>query len=496
MQQEILNPSAACVKHILICGTGLAAQMAVAAIARQVPAYMQITWLRAEGTQAHDVLYGGIATPAAYDFNLMAGVDEPTLILESNTAFAYGTHYRGWNGGRPDWVQAFQAPFPVWEGVLFYHYLLQRGLTDIGPWLVAAQAARHGVFAHPPEDQRHPLSAAEYGYQFEPAAYGALFERGLPKGITTLTGDIVRVERDGEAISSVELKDGRSLKADLYVDCTGPDARLAGPSGRNLTGGQGLRFMASRAPERPLGPPHRTVSAGRFGWTARTHVEGAALHLTIHAAADEDAALAAHGVAPAFAGAFATGWRAAAWSGNCVALGQAAGVAEPLTPAPFLLLQRDVERLVTLLPASLDMKVEQREFNRQFTEDYRNAFLFNQSLFVGEDRPAGTYWEAARAAPRDERLTQKIEQFESRGLHVAYDLEPFGQEDWIIQHFGMGRRAERYDRVADHTPRAAMDRHLDEMRQAIAAAVRTMPPHGAYRQNFANFLQQQSGALS
>ncbi len=474
-------------KHILVCGSGLAAQMTVAALSAQVPDTLRITWLKAPDTAGRDVLYGNVAPPSAYDFNLNIGLDEPALVLRGAVSFAFGTQYMDWGPDRRTWIQAFHAPFPVLNGVLFYHYLLRQGVSDLAPYLVSAFAASTGAFAHPPEDQRHPLSRAEYGYQFDHEAYGALFEALVPPAVTRILSAIAAVHRDDDDIRSVELIDGRTLAADLFIDCTGPQARLGAP----LPTGRQLGFLSGSSLSADLGAPVRTVKAGAYGWTSETAGDGKAHRLTVYDRQDRDLAVEAHGESAAVEADFTVGRRAQAWLGNCVAIGQAAGVVEPVTPAPFMLLQRDIERLLTLLPASADMAVERREFNRQYTEDYRNAELFNRALFASKAAPTTAYWKAAAASAPDERLAAKLEQFESRGLHVAYDLEPFEREDWIIMHFGMGRCPERHDRIADQMPDEALGRYLKDMKDSIAQAVKSMPPHAAYRQGLVGFLRQQ-----
>lgn len=474
-------------QHVVVCGSGLAAQMTVAALSAQVPDTLRITWLKVPDTAGHDVLYGNVAPPSAYDFNLNIGIDEPALILRGAVSFAFGTQYADWGADHRTWLQAFHAPFPVLNGVLFYHYVLRQGAPDLAPFLVSAEAAANGAFAHPPEDQRHPLSRAEYGYLFDPEAYGAAFEAEVAPSITRILSAITAVHRDGDDIRSIELIDGRTLAADLFIDCTGPQARL----GASLSTGRPLGFLAGDIPSAESDAPVRTVKAGVYGWTAETAIDTKARRLTVYDLADRDLALKAHGASAAVEADFTAGHRAQAWVGNCVAVGQAAGVVEPVTPAPFILLQRDIDRLLSLLPASAEMAVERREFNRQYAEDYRNAGLFNRALFVSKAAPSGAYWKAAAAPALDERLAAKLEQFESRGLYVAYDLEPFEREDWIIMHFGMGRYPERHDRMADQMPAEALGRYLADMKGSIAQAVKSMPPHSVYRRGLVNFLQQQ-----
>jgi tryptophan halogenase len=156
----------------------------------------------------------------------------------------------------------------------------------------------------------------------------------------------------------------------------------------------------------------------------------------------------------------------------------------------MLLLQRDIERLLSLIPVSRDMSVERREYNRQSDEDYVHAEIFNRALF--ETRPVAetAYWRAACAEAMHEKLAQKIAQFESRGLLVAFDLEPFNPEDWTILHYGMGRRPARYDRIADRTSESEMRQFLTNMRLDIENLMKTMPRHSDYVASLIRYLTQ------
>ena len=161
-----------------------------------------------------------------------------------------------------------------------------------------------------------------------------------------------------------------------------------------------------------------------------------------------------------------------------------------MTHAPMRLLQRQIERLLTLVPCSGDMSVERREFNRQGADDYTHAELFNRALFETKTSFQSPYWLTAREEPADEKLNQKISQFESRGVLVAFDLEPFNAEDWTILHHGMGRRPARYDRVADRVPEAEVRPMLAAMTRDIENLVKTMPNHHDYMTNLVRYLKQ------
>jgi tryptophan 7-halogenase len=95
-----------------------------------------------------------------------------------------------------------------------------------------------------------------------------------------------------------------------------------------------------------------------------------------------------------------------------------------------------------------------------------------------------------RAEPPNEKLARKLEMFEDRGMLVAYDLEPFHPEDWTILHYGMGRRAARYDRSADRASSARVQDFLAQMKREVDKSVEGLPSHAAYMAELKQYLMQ------
>lgn len=470
--------SGATIGRVLVCGDGLAARMALAALARQLPASIAIAWVRAGGQDATDLFYGNVTGPSAYAFNLSVGVDERQVMLDSATAFSWGTRYASWGMGR-SWMQSFALPFPVIDGVQFHQYLALAGASGIDPFVAGLQAARRGVFVHPPRAAAngtpHPLSRAEYGYQFDPADYARLFT--VADRVERLAGTLASVQVLGGRITGVTTDDGGVVTADLYVDVSGPDARLLSAVSDDMPDGRRIAIAAHDLPADDQAPL-RTVRAMPQGWESDTPLKGRTRRTVVGTPGD-------------LAGAEAiVGRRARGWVGNCVGLGQAAGVVEPLTPAPMLLLERDIERLLALVPVSAMMTVEAAEYNRRFAEDYDHAALFHRALFVAGGLPEGAYWQAAQAEAVPERLARKLTMFERRGMLVAYDLEPFHPEDWLILHMGMGLRPVRHDPLAARADTARVGPFLTGMARDIEQGVATLPPARVYRTQLEQYLRK------
>lgn len=469
------SETSAPVGRILVCGSGLAAEMTVAALAAQLPAHVAIVRVNAGNQRASDLFYGSVTAPSAYAFNLSAGVDERRLILDSDTSFSWGTRYADW-GGR-GWMQGFALPFPVVDGVQMHQYLTLVGADGITPYVAGVQAARRGVFVHPPRegDGQHPLARAEYGYQFDPADYAALFAAAVPAGrVERLAGSVVGVEVVDGAIVSVGLDDGRAVGADWYVDCSGPAAMLLSAL---VPDWEGDRRIAIEVEERASADeaPLRTVRVSPEGWQSETPLKGRVRRMRVSASGGAGVVL---------------GRRSRGWVGNCVGIGQAAAVVEPLTPAPMMLLERDIERLLTLIPTGSDMGVEAREYDRRFADDHDHAELFQRAFFTAEELPDGSYWQAAKAQAVPEKLARKLTMFADRGVLVAYDLEPFHPEDWTILHLGMGLRPTRHDRLADRADPARVRQFLSKMAGDIEAAVTKLPPARVYRAQLEQYLKR------
>jgi tryptophan halogenase len=487
------NPNDAPIAHIAICGSGLAAEMAAAALSQQLPPNIRITVAGVDGTVDSDLFYGNAASPTAYAFNLAAGLSEPKLLLESDTAFSWGTKYVRWAASGRSWIQCFHLALPIIDGVLFHHYLAKIGESQLDHYLVSATAARKGVFMHPPQPQaaagQQALARAEYGYQLDPASYAPLFRGSMnAHRVRRIQGVATEIQCGANGISAIRLSNGETLTADLYVDCSGPDATLLAATCSTWLGSRRLRAVMARKQTAELGPPVREVTPANYGWRSDSHLQGSVARLAVYDPESEAEALGSLGASPERRAEATIGRRAEAWSGNCVAIGHAASVVEPLTPAPIMLLEREIERLVSLIPFSTDMTVERREFNRRFAEDHEHAELFTRALFENPDLPDTPYWRAARAEPVGEKLARKIELFEDRGFPVSYDLEPFNEEDWTILHYGMGRRAARYDRTADRAPPDRIREFLANFRREVDKTVDGMPSHATYMAELKRYL--------
>lgn len=479
------------INSLIICGGGLASWMSAAALSQNLPPTIQITVIDTPHIDAADIFYGTVTNPSAYSFFLNLGLTEADLVQRTQSSFSYGTQYENWGLTGASWVQCFHNPFPNWNGVPFAHHISAKN-QNLEHYLVSAQAAIEGKFAHPPADKNIALSSAEYGYHVKVSDITQIMKKlAVTRGVKCVSQDISSVESLGGNITGLILDNGEKLSADLYIDSSGPKAQLISAletAGLNVS--RKLAALYSEHDSAQLGPPLRRVSSHDFGWQSVTPLQGVDAVMTVFEAKSEEDARHAHPSETPSHCEISLGHRNKAWSGNCVALGHAAAVTEPSSPAPIMLLQMDIERLMGLIPVTADFSIEAKIFNESYRTDVENIGLFNAALYPLEGLSQTPYWSAAKSEGMTTKLNRKLKQFLSRGLLVSYDLEPFNNEDWTILHHGIGRTPQRKDTFAALSDPEKISQKLRNKAKSIQEIVAKMPPHHIYMAKFLNYLER------
>jgi tryptophan halogenase len=473
---------------IALCGGGLSLWMTAAALSRALPDNVALTIIETTKTPIEDMFYGHILPPQAYAFHLSIDLSEPELLLNTGSTFVYGTHFQNWGQTGRSWVQAFHQPLPVWDGVPLTKLIHQLPHASLQSALISAQAANGGVFAHPSEDPNHPLSRAEYGYAIDPEQLSALYRAiTLRRSVNVIPAQVAAIERDGSDIRSLKLSDGRTVSADIFIDCTGPAAKLQSQSNRSTTGTyRSVQAARKKTAGAPLGAASLRINSGDYGWRSDVVLRSGAIRMTVSALDVEPNTAGA----PNDSVSMDIQCNDAAWTGNCIAIGQAAYTLEPFTTAPMKLLMRDIERFLNLIPVSTEMAIEADEYNRAFRDDYAHASLFNQAHFAMTDLPDAPYWNMASERNDDPKLVRKLTQYNTRGHLVAYDNEPFDGVDWAILHDGIGRTPRRRDPLASSVDPAMTQSRLNELQNTTQAVIKKMPPHPLYMSKFISYLKR------
>jgi len=489
-------------QRLVIAGDGLAAWMTAAALVRALnPAHRPIVVVSIGGGPEDSSVFGraDATLPTGSAWHPALELDEGQLVATTGGGFSLGIALTGWARPGSTWFQPFSAAGAALGPVPFHHVvsrLRQTGASArLADYSLAALAAQAGRFQRPGRDPREVLSTCRYGLHLDCATLA----RGLQvtaeaAGARRATGILTDVERapDG-GILALRTSDGERIEGTLFLDCTGGNARLIGtaptaawrdwsrwlPCDRALS----ATFATDAAPA-----PYSHAEADSAGWTRQVPLQGRVQLTRFYRSdlLDDERALAGlqgqAGGAPGApkAGPVAFGRREVAWHRNCVALGEAAVVIDPVAASNLHLLRVGIDRLLKLLPAGSEPAVEAAEYNRQTAAQYDNARDFALLHYKLNGRPGEALWEACRAIPLPAALDYRLRLFEARGRVALYDEEGFEEADWVNLLDGHGVRPRRHSPIADGLTRREAEAHLERVRGIMLDTLRGMPTHADY----------------
>ncbi|MCW8125729.1 FAD-dependent oxidoreductase [Microbulbifer halophilus] len=502
----------ASVTHVAIVGGGVTGWSAAAMLAGRLGEGVKFTLLDIPEKGGESPRCQA-SLPSIRGYNRLAGVDEVDLVTRGGAAYTLATAYRNWQGDGGDHFLPFAAHGFMLERRDFHGFAAQqrrRGdSTPYDHYSVAALAARQGRYRPPSPKPGSLFAGLDYGLQLDTAIYtGMLRARALAAGVEVVESALAGVERN--ALGEIEelcLTDRRApLKADLYLDCSGRCARLIGEALAEPRIHAGDCMPADRCvsvtftPDRPV--PHSTLAALEQGWiysvSAPTGTE-ATLYFCCELIADERALALLRqwsGGNEKEDGAFravSPGRRRRSWSGNCIALGEAAQSLDSFVTGPLHWAQESVVRLLQQFPASRDFSRSRDEFNRRAALEFehrRDFARLHAWLGAGID---GQFWRRAAELPVSDALQHRLDLFRQRGIMPFYEGDPMPQALWISLLLGHNHWPQERDAIV-----AAMDpgwiaEQLERMRTLMARAVASMPGHDEYLRYLVQSKKQNTG---
>lgn len=501
------------VRRMVVAGGGLTAWMAALALARAVnPLDYSITVVGADGgedcLEPFGVADATLPWPAGQPAAL--ALDEDRIVAETGGAFTLGVALDGWADPQASYFQPFSSLGAALGPVSFHHLALKlRGEgvpVRLANFALAALAAQAGRFQRPGNDPRSVLSTCQYGLHIDVERLaGRLRSAAERAGVDSVQGLLDRVEVGADGvISALTTGDGNRIEGDLFFDCTGVEGRLIGAT--DATGWADWSAwlpcdrVLSAVSDTELAPvPYSHVKAHRAGWTRQLPLQGRAVLTGLFHSATMDEQQALDGLRQlAGAGTLRDlqarfvrfGRRDKLWYRNCIALGTAAGLIDPVGISNLQLLRLGLDLFLQLLPADPAATVEAAEYNRRLTAQLDHARDFALAHYKFNGRQGEPLWDACRDMPIPASLDYKRRLYESRGRVALYDEEPLDELGWINLFDEQGLAPRRYSPIADGFSVAELQSHLQRVRKVMIDAVSRMPLHGEYLAG----LQQKPGS--
>ena len=495
--------SAGPIRDVVIVGGGLLGWSAAAALRRKIPA-LRVTVVPLAPPADALVERIGSTLPSIVEFHRDIGLNDGDAPLRAHCSFRLGTEFQHWHGPLPAYVHAYDRygqPFGTTSFHIHWVRLAQAGSNPpFDQYSPAAAMARAGRFALPEGDLAHPFAHFEYGLALDAHAYPRMmraFAQHL--GAIERPGALNGVRIDGTTgfIAGLALDDGSELTGDLFVDCTGPRALLRGELDSEFEDWSrwlpcDRLLLVDAAPAADPTPLDRAI-AHAAGWRWIAQSRSRTSHGFAYASAelgDDAAARTLHGHAAADPQppiALRQGRRPRPWLRNCVALGDAATMVEPLEWTNLHMAHSAIDRLVAMMPDRDCAAVETWDYNRQCAAESDRVRDFLALHYAASDR-AESFWRRMRDTPPPDSLAHTLRLFCERGRLPFYEDETFTRDSWLAVLLGQGLIPRRTDPLIESVPAAQIERTMAALRDGIARIVPTLPT----QTEFLTHLQRQA----
>lgn len=457
----------------MIAGGGLVGLSAATAFARALPD-TRLTVIDTGPDPAALADLVPLSSPGIEHFHAAIGLEERDLVRDGIATHHLGTIFEHWSSSGAAWIHAFGKYGKPADGVPFdqvWFYARQAG--EVGTYerySVGAMLARHGKFVHPTMDPNSLGSGFAYGLRLDPDRYrDRLKQQATASGVAFISGGVGRVEPKDGGVAALLLTDGRRVEADLFVDCTGPSARLLAAIDDSFEDWSAWipfdRLAISSEPGVMIASPAIRVRALNNGWSAEWTLRGRKLCARL--------AIAGLGAS------IRPGRRLRPWIGNVLALGDAATAFDPLHGFNLDAAQRAILLALELLPGRDFNPLETGEYNRRSEQVTRRMRDFIILHYLRSGRSSGLWAQLGEIVPPDS-LARTLEQYEYRGRLPFHEEESVTRYSWAAALIGMGIVPAKVDPQAAGVP---LDRAFSAMRQLareIDEVVQRLPNYGDY----------------
>lgn len=410
----------------------------------------------------------GSFLPESSAFLQVLGLPLQELMKATRATFKLGSQYNDWLTPGHSHFQPF-GPHGVQSGFIDFHNLAiklrQLGDTSsLNDYSLAAKAATAGKFGIA-NNQKDPLLANfTFGIHFDVNRYADTLEgKAKNLGVEKVQGEVTSIAEDA-----------------FYFDCSGSQALLID---KQLNVGfedwSDLlpcdRIATSRYSSDPS-QPQTELTAFSNGFKRKIPMQGDGEQTYVYSSKYEqdkqpDSQLLNVGVRTHF------------WQKNCVALGEAAGLLDPMEIGQFDMVITALRRFMKLYPNS-NHAVNAVEYNRQTRAEYelvRDYHLLRYKLTQRDDSP---FWLACQNIELPDSLAHALALFKSHGRQPDYQQDLIGKHNWVSAFAGQGVWPENCHPLTDMLEIDKVTHNLAQMRKTITKMAGAMPDQQQFISRF------------
>jgi tryptophan 6-halogenase len=411
------GPAPAAVRRIVIVGGGSAGWMTALILGRSlIDRGVEITVL--ESPTVPIIGVGEGSTPWLRGFFDSLGIQEAEWMPACHATYKCGITFDGWST-KPGFERYFH-PFASMLDNLTMTQFVHNAEARINGANVHAHPDRFFIAARLAADRRAPTARENFpfdiwhGYHFDATLLGQfLHGKALERGVRYKSCHVTHATLDADgAIASVQTKEGETIAADLFVDCTGFAGLLIDKALRTpfVSFATNLFNDAAVAIASPIDAaiPSQTVSTAlKHGWAWKIPLtsrygngyvystqfcspDGAETELRERLGLLESDVPARHLK-------MKIGRVTQHWNKNCLAIGLSQGFIEPLEATALLFIQQTAAAFVEFLERGDLGEQAHERFNQQVNDHFEGTRDYIVTHYKTNTRRDTEYWRANAA---------------------------------------------------------------------------------------------------
>jgi tryptophan halogenase len=485
------------IRNVVVVGGGTSGWISAALLAKVLGKAVDITLVESDDISTIGV--GEATIPPILTLNKVLGLDEADFMRHTQATIKVGIQFENWGTVGNVYMHAFGTIGKDFAFCPFQHFWLRAfraGLSrDLWEYSLNLQAARQGKFAFVKQHQDMP--ALTYAYHFDAGLYARYLREVSEKaGVQRIEGMIaaVRLHPESGCVESLHLKDGREVRGDFFIDCSGFRGLLIQEALNTGYEDWTHWLPCDRAVAVPSDSFERIVPYTRSiahdaGWQWQIplqHRNGNGLVYSSQHISDDEAAARLLGNLGSTPRAeprvirFRTGRRREQWHRNVVAVGLSSGFLEPLESTSIHLIQSAVTRLAKHFPFHGIKASEVREFNRQSQIEFEHIRDFIIAHYWLTERTDTEFWRQCRSISIPDTLRDRIQLFRDTAKVYREQDELFSEVAWVQIMIGQGVMPTDYHPMAAVPP----DASFAEMMASVRTIVQKPLPHIGTHEEF------------
>ena len=401
-------------KKIVIVGGGTAGWMTAMILANAL-IRNGVEILLVESPVVGIIGVGEGSTPWLRGFFDSLGIEEAEWMPECNATYKCGITFDKWSTkpGFESYFHPFASMLDNLTMTQFVHNAQARvNGADVhahpNRFFIASRLAEKNLAPKP--NRNFPFDVW-YGYHFDAVLVGQFLHRkALARGVKYQSCHVTHANLNerGE-IASIATKEGETIRADIFVDCTGFGGMLIQKAlGTPFVSFSNNLFNDSAvAMPTPLGDtiPSQTVSTAlKHGWEWKIPLTNrygnGYVYSSAFCSADEAERELRERLGlldsdtPARHLKMKIGRVTKHWNKNCLAVGLSQGFIEPLEATALLFIQRTVDRFVEYLEKGDLSEAAQEKFNQLVNDHFEGTRDYIVTHYKTNSRTDTEYWRA------------------------------------------------------------------------------------------------------